>query len=70
MLNGLQIICSRGNVELSHKIEAMMRERFYVPVIRSVDNSMPPIIGEPFSTSNPPVRTYLSCNCCTFNLPN
>ncbi|XP_018799706.1 PREDICTED: uncharacterized protein LOC108975561 [Bactrocera latifrons] len=51
------IICSRvpnATPELKKKIEALLEERFYVPVLRSVDNAVPPKIGQPFSASNPP----------------
>ncbi|XP_067641874.1 ankyrin repeat and LEM domain-containing protein 2 homolog [Eurosta solidaginis] len=51
------IICSRisnASPELSKKIESLLEERFYVPVLRSVDNAIPPKIGQPFSSNNPP----------------
>lgn len=51
------VICSRmknPNNEAKEAITSMLEERFFVPVIRAVDSSMPPIIGEPFSSSNVP----------------
>lgn len=59
-LDGLQpkdVVCSRKNdspKQLIDEISAMLDERFYVPVIRSVDSSLPPTIGEPFTPQNPP----------------
>ncbi|XP_054087212.1 ankyrin repeat and LEM domain-containing protein 2 homolog isoform X1 [Zeugodacus cucurbitae] len=51
------IICARvpnAAPELKRKIEVLLEERFYVPVLRSVDNVVPPKIGQPFPASNPP----------------
>ncbi|KAL9884960.1 ankyrin repeat and LEM domain-containing protein 2 [Glossina fuscipes fuscipes] len=52
-----QIICSRltnPNADVLKKIEMLLGERFYVPVLRSNDGCMPAQIGQPFSSNNPP----------------
>jgi ankyrin repeat and LEM domain-containing protein 2 len=43
-------------------IEELLNERFFVPVLRSSDSSVQPVIGEPFTTSNMPTHFYSSPN--------
>ncbi|XP_044747761.1 ankyrin repeat and LEM domain-containing protein 2 homolog isoform X2 [Coccinella septempunctata] len=53
-----KIICDRvdtPNKKLREKIEHLLEETYYVPVLRAEDNSLPPKIGDPFSPVNPPV---------------
>lgn len=35
------------------EILAMLEEQFYVPVLRSPDHSIQPVVGKPFSPSSP-----------------
>uniref|UniRef100_A0A1A9WMS3 ANKLE2 third alpha/beta domain-containing protein n=1 Tax=Glossina brevipalpis TaxID=37001 RepID=A0A1A9WMS3_9MUSC len=53
-----QIICSGMNNPNAYvfkkKIQMLLEERFYVPVLRCNDGSMPAQIGQPFSSHNPP----------------
>ncbi|XP_047003688.1 ankyrin repeat and LEM domain-containing protein 2 homolog isoform X1 [Schistocerca americana] len=51
------MICSRApssNATDVKTIRNLLEEQFYVPVLRSEDNSLPPTVGEPFSPSRPP----------------
>ncbi|KAF5283696.1 hypothetical protein FQA39_LY17244 [Lamprigera yunnana] len=51
------IICDRcdtASSTIKNKISILLGENFYVPVLRSEDNCIPPVIGEPFAPSSPP----------------
>ncbi|XP_058064192.1 ankyrin repeat and LEM domain-containing protein 2 homolog isoform X2 [Anopheles bellator] len=53
------IICSRAKAandtpEIRQAIHELLEERFFVPVLRTLDESVPAIVGEPFTTANPP----------------
>ncbi|XP_031628233.1 uncharacterized protein LOC116344012 [Contarinia nasturtii] len=51
------IICSRASSvdpEVFKAIKTLLEGQFYVPVMRSFDNSMPPVIGEPFMETHLP----------------
>lgn len=60
-----QIICDRCDtpvpIESKRKIARLLEDNYYVPVLRSEDNCIPPVIGEPFSPTSPPVsHSYIS----------
>lgn len=51
----LQIICTRTCQEdegLKKEIRFLLEDQYYVPVLRSDDNTLQPVIGEPFSPTN------------------
>ncbi|KAJ8963939.1 hypothetical protein NQ314_005270 [Rhamnusium bicolor] len=54
-----QIICERAEGDnlsvIRKKIGLLLQDSYYVPVLRAEDNSMPPVIGEPFLPTSPPV---------------
>lgn len=57
-----EIICTRmtgmadgpAKDELKREIEKALEEKYFVPVFRSSDRSLQPVIGEPFTVSNLP----------------
>ena len=58
-----QVICSRVSspeAGLRRALENLLDDRFYVPVLRSEDNSVQATVGEPFSPACPLVGTDLS----------
>ncbi|XP_075154892.1 ankyrin repeat and LEM domain-containing protein 2 [Haematobia irritans] len=55
------IICERSSIKDGkfNKIQELFNERYYVPVLRCVDSSIPAQIGQPFAANNPP---QLNCD--------
>lgn len=56
-LFNFQIVCMRNESagpETIRAIKMLLQGKFYVPVIRSIDNSAPPYVGEPFTESQVP----------------
>jgi hypothetical protein len=54
------IICQRNPHATPETIKAigdLLKERFFVPVLRSTDQSVPPVIGEPFTPNNMPPKS-------------
>lgn len=50
---------SLPNSEVYPKIQSLFEERYYVPVLRCSDSSIPAQIGQPFAANNPPVSTCI-----------
>nr|CAD7411914.1 unnamed protein product [Timema cristinae] len=51
------MVCSRvdkANSSVKHEIYSLLGDRFYVPVLRSEDNSIQPTVGDVFSPKCPP----------------
>ncbi|XP_030563254.1 uncharacterized protein LOC115764403 isoform X1 [Drosophila novamexicana] len=55
------IICQRApnaSPELFKKLELLLSEPHYVPVLRAVGNELPPQIGQPFTPNDPPILQH------------
>ncbi|XP_017034886.1 ankyrin repeat and LEM domain-containing protein 2 homolog isoform X2 [Drosophila kikkawai] len=56
-IDGLQpndLICQRSTAEASRKLNVLLSDPHYVPVLRSMANELPPEVGKPFSPKQPP----------------
>ncbi|KAL1505803.1 hypothetical protein ABEB36_005280 [Hypothenemus hampei] len=53
------VICERADAKtpasVKRKIQQLLCDNYYVPLLRTDDNTLPPIVGQPFSPPNPPV---------------
>lgn len=57
-----QVICSRvssPDAGLRREMSNLLDDMFYVPVLRSEDNSVQPTVGDPFSPACPLVGNKL-----------
>ncbi|KAH8387374.1 hypothetical protein KR093_006660, partial [Drosophila rubida] len=57
----MQIICQRAHSaspETYKKLELLLSEPHYVPVMRAIHNDLPPHIGQPFTPNDPPLLQY------------
>lgn len=56
----LKVICERADnktpASVKQRIQQLLCDNYYVPVLRTEDKTLPPLIGEPFSPTSPPVR--------------
>ncbi|KAF7280255.1 hypothetical protein GWI33_006251 [Rhynchophorus ferrugineus] len=54
-----EVICERVDGRTTEsakkKIQQLLCDNYYVPVLRSEDNSLAPLVGQPFSPTSPPV---------------
>ncbi|KAH1021064.1 hypothetical protein HUJ04_010625 [Dendroctonus ponderosae] len=53
------VICERADaktpVSVKKKIQELLSDNYYVPILRTEDNTYPPLIGEPFSPTTPTI---------------
>ncbi|XP_050308112.1 ankyrin repeat and LEM domain-containing protein 2 homolog isoform X2 [Anthonomus grandis grandis] len=53
------VICERADPKtpafVKKKIQQLLCDNYYVPVLRTEDNTLPPVVGVPFSPTSPPV---------------
>lgn len=45
--------------EYKNKFLTLLKDNFYVPVLRAEDNCSEPVIGDPFSPTSPPVSCFV-----------
>ncbi|EDV46499.1 uncharacterized protein LOC6549841 [Drosophila erecta] len=61
-----EIICLR-NAQATHttitKLELLLRDPYFVPVLRSHSNTLPPKVGQPFSPKDPPNLQHKTDDC-------
>lgn len=60
------IICLRApqaTIEVIRKLELLMYDPHYVPVLRSVANELPPQVGQPFTPNEPPNLQFKTEDC-------
>ncbi|XP_077984135.1 uncharacterized protein LOC144438829 isoform X2 [Glandiceps talaboti] len=65
-----EIACSRsGPPEAKDKIVALLKDQYYVPLLRAVDNATLPVIGEPWSPDTEIHQTSSPLLCYKTNSP-
>ncbi|CAG9762865.1 unnamed protein product [Ceutorhynchus assimilis] len=53
------VVCERADPktpkDVCKRIQQMLDDNYYVPVLRTDDNTLPPLVGHPFSPTSPPL---------------